>query len=90
MGCNNSKDNKSKAVEQEKTQQPQDSSPALASDYRGAKLFKRSDFTVENFIQEGGQGKVYVGRENETEKLFALKVSKTVCLFLKRFIVLVN
>lgn len=74
MGCNKSKEKKP----EEPKQSPAQSKPvaSVPTTYRGAKLFNRSDFTVENFIQEGGQGKVYVGRHNETEKLYALKVSR--------------
>lgn len=72
MGCHHSKESKT-----EQQISPPDNSLITPvpkpTHYREAKLFSRSLFTIENFIQEGGQGKVYVGRDNETEKLYALK-----------------
>ena len=75
MGCDHSKPKAKPAVKQTEQPPPEaTANPAVVTEYRGAKLFKRTDFTVEDFIQEGGQGKVFVGRHIETEKLFALKV----------------
>ena len=91
MGCDHSKKKEGEGGEQERsssspstssekvneTNESNSTQTTAPSHYRGVRLFQRSDFTIENFIQEGGQGKVYVGRHNATEKLYALKVSQS-------------
>ena len=91
MGCNNSKDTKVVKASSNGTALTSGSGGGGGSGgrgagggpdgekyYRGARLFQPSDFIVQDFIQEGGQGKVFVGEEKSSGKKFALKVSELV------------
>lgn len=77
MGCNASKEVEVESVHDNADSTSKKSADSTPTFYHGAKLFDRNDFTIEKFVQEGGQGKVYIGRENKTQKKFALKVSYT-------------
>jgi hypothetical protein len=79
MGCNSSKD--TKVVKASGSGgggggRSAGGGPDGEKYYRGARLFQPSDFIVQDFIQEGGQGKVFVGEEKSSGKKFALKVSE--------------
>ena len=92
MGCNNSKDTKVVKASSNGTALtsgggsggggagggPDGGRPDGEKYYRGARLFQPGDFIVQDFIQEGGQGKVFVGEEKSSGKKFALKVSELV------------
>jgi serine/threonine protein kinase len=73
MGCNHSKETEAETPPVIPAPQQPIAAKPTSKYYRDVQLLNWDDFTIENFIQEGGQGKVYVGRENKTSKLFALK-----------------
>jgi len=73
MGCNSSKETEVKQTNEKNKNSTAATSSETATTYRQAKLFSKDDFVVGDFIQEGGQGKVYVGTEKSTGQKFALK-----------------